>query len=87
MSYKITVEKTASEVRSGDTEYKIISDTGGKDGKSEYGYVTKPDHTVSVELQVYTQFVEELDLIAVINAVNRMPHPQFGADEIRKIMK
>jgi len=68
--YKITIEKTVSEVRSGNMEYQIISDTGGKDGKGEYGYVTKPDHTVSVQREVYSQVVDDLNLVAVINAIN-----------------
>lgn len=71
MSYKITVEKTSLEARRGQSEHVKLSDTGGKDGGAEYGWVAKPNQEVEIKREVYTQFVEELDLIAVINAVNK----------------
>jgi cell fate (sporulation/competence/biofilm development) regulator YlbF (YheA/YmcA/DUF963 family) len=71
MSYKITVEKTSLETRRGQSEYVKLADTGGKDGGAEFGYVHKPNQQVEINRVVYTQFVEELDLLAVINAVNK----------------
>jgi len=71
MSYKITVEKTSLEIRRGQSDYVKVSDTGGKDGGGSYDWVAKPNQEVEIKCEVYTQFVDELDLIAVINAVNK----------------
>lgn len=67
MAYQITIKQvTREQVKT--REYK----TTGKDEKGEptYGYVTD-EKTEDVSREVYTQRVEELDLVAVINAVNK----------------
>lgn len=71
MSYKISIGQTRLETREGQSEYVKIADTGGKDGGSEYGWVRKPNQQIEVQRDIYTQIVDELDLAAVISAVNK----------------
>lgn len=64
--YEITVKKTTREqVKS--SEYKRVGDD--EDGGAKYGYV-EDETTKDVSREVYTQKVDELDLVSVINAVN-----------------
>lgn len=67
MAFEITVkESTREQVKT--REYK---QTGKDDaGEATYGYVNE-EKTEDVTRQVYTQRVNELDLVAVINAVNK----------------
>ena len=66
MAYHITIKQVTSEqVKT--REWKV---TGKKDdGDPEYGYVND-EKTEDVERTVYTQRVDDLDLVKVINAVN-----------------
>ena len=66
MSFHITIkEVTREQVKT--REYAQI-DTD-ENGEAEYGYVNN-EKTEDVERVVYTQQVENLDIVNVINAVN-----------------
>lgn len=67
MGYKITIEQTSRE-QIKTREYKQIGVK--EDGDPKYGYVDD-EKTEDVKREVYSQRVDELDLVAVINAVNK----------------
>lgn len=69
--YKVKI--TRVEIRkSMETEYKKIADTGNeKDGGAIYGYVENPQE-VKEEQEILSQEVSEIDLFAVIKAVNKI---------------
>jgi len=56
------------EVEKLEKEWQKLRD--GVDGEPEYGYV-QTKNTVEEVNQVYTQEVNEIDLVAVIDAVNK----------------
>jgi len=67
MSFQIIIkEVTREQVKT--REYKTIGKN--EDGEPKYGYVND-EKTEDVSREVYTQKVDELDLVAVINAVNK----------------
>ena len=77
MSYKVTIEHTWTTQGPFESEWKQHYDTldeakaAGCDGR--YAYATPPgEQTVSHEETVYEQVRDELDLAAVIRAVNEM---------------
>ena len=66
MGYKITIEETTRE----EVIKRNYVVTGTKeDGENEYGYANEST-TEDVTREVYSQRVDNLDLVAVINAVN-----------------
>jgi len=66
MGFKITIEETTRE----QVKTKEYVATGTKaDGETDYGYATK-ETTEDITREVYSQRVDNLDLVAVINAVN-----------------
>lgn len=70
MSFRITVTEI-KQTKVVESEYQQIADSGNKrDEGAVYGYV---DHEVvkDISTEVYRQESEDLDLVAVINAVNK----------------
>jgi len=71
MSYRILIKKTG-EKKTTDSQYKKISDTGNeKDQGPIYGYV-EYEKTIKFETDIYDQTIDEIDINAVIKAVNRL---------------
>lgn len=70
IEYQVTVKRIRKNVKVREHEYK---DLGTKDanGEKEYGYVYF-DGYATKEVEVYDQRVDEIDLPAVIKAVNKM---------------
>ena len=69
--FKITVIETKSEVFNR-REYQKISDTGNKeDNGIKYGYVNS-EVTEDVETTLLEQNIEDIDLPAIIKAVNKI---------------
>ena len=72
MSYKVTIEKIES-LPTTQRDWKVIADTGNpKDGGRVYDYVTYPS-TETKTTRLLEQQVEQLDVLAVIMAVNGAP--------------
>jgi hypothetical protein len=68
--YEIIVKKNV-ETQVGETQvWQKISDTGGEGGGSKYGYVAKPPHTKTETKTVFTQHVDELNILKFVAAVN-----------------
>ena len=71
MPYEITIKKTEiREEPAGKTWDRVSTDA---DGNSEYGYTPEIIKKQTVETTVYRQVIDEIDLFAVIKAVNNMP--------------
>lgn len=70
IEYQITVKRIRRNVKVRSHEYKDLG-TKDADGEKEYGYVYF-DEFVTKEAEVYDQRVEDIDLPAVIKAVNKM---------------
>lgn len=69
--YQITIEKVEKKEAVG-REYQKIADSGNeRDGGPRYAYVEFPSQKV-IETTILRQSVEELDLAAVIKAVNNL---------------
>lgn len=70
MSYRITIQKveTITEKRRG--EYTVIGTQ--PNGEPEYGYPPVIDTETKKDEKVYEQVVAELDLPAVIKAINQL---------------
>ena len=67
MAFHITIkEVTREQVKT--REYKKVGQD--PDGESKYDYVTD-EKTDDVERTIYTQRVDELDMVSVINAINK----------------
>ena len=66
ISYQITIMKIETDIPFEDQEYKQI---GEEDGEPKYGYVKFPS-TKQLTTEVYSQTVDDIDTVAVINAVN-----------------
>jgi hypothetical protein len=69
VTYRVTVTKITTNVVFRDREYKEIGQKD--DGESEYGYVYF-DNIKDVVTNVYKQELEDIDMPAVIKAVNGM---------------
>jgi hypothetical protein len=68
ISYKVSIEEISSKVKSVWSREKL-ADTGGKDGGAEYGDYYH-DEMVPDRTEIYEQLVDDLDIEAVIRAVN-----------------
>ncbi len=68
--YEILLRKEVTRMVSGEKEYKKISDTGGKDGEGEYGYVIRPDYEKTEWIEVLKQRSEECNVLDVVAAFN-----------------
>lgn len=70
--YKITITRKTT-WREDEQEYKKIAETGNPNGGGPvYGYVKKENALKAVETDILTQTVSDLDLTAVIKAINKM---------------
>ena len=65
MSFKITIEETKDVRKTIGKKWEIV----GKDG--ERGYTPEVETITTERQDIYIQIVDELDLIAVIEAVNK----------------
>lgn len=65
--YEVTVTRRYKDIPYSEKKYEIT----GRDesGEKEYGYVTY-DSTKEVEVVVFTQIVDNLDLVSVIDSIN-----------------
>lgn len=61
---EISQEKTLTE-----QEWKPVTTT---DGKADYGYTPQIETVVKVNREVFKQNVDEIDLVAVIKAINKI---------------
>ena len=66
MAYKIVITQVTSEEV---TERNYVQ-TGERDGEAVWGYANETK-TKDVSRDVYSQHIDELDLVSVINAVNK----------------
>jgi len=74
-TYKVTVEKSTTFIKSDSSEYKKIgtyakADEYNKEGDSKYDYVTKPPHVSVKKETVFQQSSENTNILALIAAVN-----------------
>jgi hypothetical protein len=77
MAFKVTIEQTRDVVKTVGKEWKPMGQEQ-KEGAFDckvylsdiYGYTPEISKTVTVTEKVYEQIVDDLDLKAVINAVN-----------------
>lgn len=68
MTYKITIEKTVTETKLVGKEWTIIDQKGDY---KEYDYTPEIEKQVETRQMIYTQMVDDLDLVTVIDAVNK----------------
>ena len=68
--YKITIEEIKVVKKMGGKEWMTIG--RDEDDKPAYGYTPEIDKEVEQTQIVYTQLIENLDLGAVIKAINKM---------------
>jgi Lhr-like helicase len=95
MTYKIVIERTQDVIRKVGREWEKVGQVEKKrevsfyDGQSdqpktylsdEYGYTPEVEKTVSETVKLYEQSVEELDLAAVILAVNKLKASHAGRE-------
>ncbi len=66
MSFKITIEETRDVRKTIGKQWEIV----GKDG--ERGYTPEVETITTERTEIYRQVVDDLDLIAVIEAVNKI---------------
>jgi tetrahydromethanopterin S-methyltransferase subunit A len=64
--FKITIEETKDVRKTIGKQWEIV----GKDG--ERGYTPEVETIVTERTEIYRQIVDDLDLIAVIDAVNKI---------------
>jgi cell fate (sporulation/competence/biofilm development) regulator YlbF (YheA/YmcA/DUF963 family) len=70
--YQITIIKI-EQVKEIRRQYQKIADSGNEHDKGAiYGYVNMTDENVKKETKILEQTVEQLDLAAVIKAVNKI---------------
>jgi len=67
--YKIEVTEFCFEKRIKGKEWKQVTD-GVLEGGGNYAYTPEIEKTVEVERTIFTQNTDDLDLVAVIKAVN-----------------
>jgi hypothetical protein len=67
--YKITVEITETVTKNVGKKWLRIGTTG--DGMPEYGYTPEIEKEVEEKKTIYTQVIANLDLYAVIKAINQ----------------
>lgn len=76
MSYQIIIKNKSLQTIPPKQEFNKISDTGGRDGGAKYDYVTKPESQQMLTEEVYNQTVDNIDIIAVIAAINNLELPK-----------
>lgn len=67
--YKITIETTREVKKTASPSYGPI---GEKNGEKEWGYPPEAIRTVTETVEVLRQVVDEIDLPAVIKAINKL---------------
>lgn len=67
--YEIIIKKTVLTTTTAGKEWQPLEKNGDK---THYGYTPEIQKDQIVSTQIYTQIVEDLDLVAVISAVNGM---------------
>lgn len=65
--FKITIEKTTTERKTVDGSWEVIKE---ENGVRTHGYAPAREKNVKETTEIYTQVVDDLDLVAVIDAVN-----------------
>ena len=74
MAYVVSIVEVTERDVSPKPEWRHIADTGGKDGGVLWDYAVPPGTETQIRrLSIYEQTVAELDLAAVIKAVNGLP--------------
>lgn len=68
MSYTIKITKTQSVVRKGGKEWKPVSAAAD----AAYAYTPEIEREAQEEIEVLRQTVDDLDMAAVIKAVNKL---------------
>lgn len=68
MRYKVVIERTEVEETRIGKKWEL---TGPKES-AEYGYTPETTSSSSVTRQIFEQVTEDLDLVAVIKAVNKI---------------
>lgn len=66
--YEIIIKKTVEKRNMIGKRWNRISEA---DGKAVFGYTPETETVQTETSEIYSQVVEELDLVAVINAVNK----------------
>jgi len=66
--YQIIIRKTVNKIKTIGKAWQPIERIGEK---TEYGYTPEVESTQTETTEIYTQVVEELDLVSVIKAVNK----------------
>ena len=69
MRYKITITEIGQESKLQGNKWAKLSD---KEGGGQYGYTPEVRMAVNFEREIFSQSIEELDLSAVIRAVNEI---------------
>jgi len=67
--YEIIIKKTIDKRKVIGKTWQPLERIGDK---SVYGYTPEVENVQTETTEIYTQVVEELDLVAVINAVNKI---------------
>lgn len=67
--YKITIERTMMITRTTGKNWKVVSE---KDGDDQYGYTPEIEKEVETTEIILIQKVDDLDLNAVIIAINKL---------------
>ena len=68
--YEVIIKKTSLQTVPESQAFNKISDTGGDDNGPNYGYVIKPAHEKEVTTTIFTQTVEEINILDIVEAVN-----------------
>ena len=70
MSFTVEISESRTVVVVRKDKWVQIGDTGGPDGGTLYGYAPPIEVTTTEKVELFEQTVEDLDLIAVIKAIN-----------------
>ena len=70
--YKITIEETKQVRKNIGKKWEPLRRVGDK---TDYGYTEEVESLETVTTNMYMQVVEELDLVGVIDAINRPSRP------------
>ena len=75
MAYKITINKVETIEKEESGGYQVVSEDA--EGKPEYGF--PPTRTVEkeIDVKVFEQIVDDIDMLAVIGAINPPPTTVF----------
>lgn len=75
MSYEITIKKRRDVTKLAGKEWKVVGQEFDKDAerlKDTYGYTPEIERPVTEEVEVLKQTVDDIDLAAVIKAINKL---------------